>query len=27
VHTEMMEQLRLDESRRLRAIAPEGDGK
>ena len=26
VHTEMMEQLRLDESRRLRAIAPEGDG-
>jgi hypothetical protein len=26
VHTEMMEQLRLDESRRLRAVAPEGDG-
>ena len=26
VHTEMMEQLRPDESRRLRAIAPEGDG-
>jgi hypothetical protein len=26
VHTEMMQQLRLDESRRLRAIAPEGDG-
>jgi hypothetical protein len=26
VHTEMMEQLRLDESRRLRAIAAPGDG-
>jgi hypothetical protein len=25
VHTEMVEQLRLDESRRLRAVAPEGD--
>ena len=26
VHTEMVQQLRLDESRRLRAVAPEGDG-
>jgi hypothetical protein len=25
VHTEMLEQLRLDESRRLREVAPEGD--